>query len=194
MSPDSYNTKLNVVNVLVTLIIVVLPAIDWILFNHRKIELFSILFLAPVILLAISCFILSWGFKKMINVMDSKTKDVVIDKALVFWHILAFILVVIATYLQSMFLIQIKYPHKYAITTYCLQAINFACSTILAAIVNNIFTRYLKTLPNAPNDANLSSDNNSSITQSYVNTDGNSLVVESSRHFSQESIKLLVED
>ena len=144
MSPDIFNTKLNVVNVMVTLIIFVLPAVDWILFNQRKIQLFTILFYAPVVLLAISCFILSWGFKKMISVMDSKTKDLAIDKALVTWHIIAFILVLIGVFLQSIFLIQIKYPHQYAISTYCLQATNLACSTILAVIVNNIFTRYLK--------------------------------------------------
>jgi len=41
----------------------------------------------------------------------------------------------------------VHYPHSYEITSICLLVILLACSTILAAIVNTIFTKFLQSQP-----------------------------------------------
>jgi len=125
--------------------------------------------------------------------MDLKTKDVVIDKALVTWHIIAYFFVALAFFFQLYF-----FPENlssYAISTYCLQAINLVCSTILAAIVNKILTIYLRTSPNNSSFISDAHSSHSSLTQSYVKTDVRlgSLILVSSRS-SEENIELLVED
>jgi len=71
MDPEKHNKSLKIVNIVVTLITVGLPAIDWVLYNNKKIKAFTGVILATNISLIISCFILIWGFKKLINVMKA---------------------------------------------------------------------------------------------------------------------------
>jgi len=70
------------------------------------------------------------------------TDDVLVDKAFIFWHIIAYFFIVIANVVQAF--LYFKYPITYEISSYCLLVINLACSTILAAIVNTIFSKYLQ--------------------------------------------------
>jgi len=74
-----------------------------------------------------------------------QTKDVPIDKVLVFWHIVAYFFVVAALICQSFFL-NTK-TQGYEISTYVLLGITLVCSSILAAIVNNILTKFLQSQP-----------------------------------------------
>ena len=124
-----------------------LPAFDWALFNNRKIKMFTIVDLAESLPFLFSCFILVWGFKRLIRNMQSTKKDFLVDKAIIIWHIIAYFFVVIATLIQEY--VYFKYPKSYEISTYCLLVIVLACSTILAVIVNTILTRYLQTKPSS---------------------------------------------
>jgi hypothetical protein len=142
-SPDTYNTRLKIFNVVVTLITVLMPAIDWVLFNNRKMRSYTIVGLSENISLVISCCILVWGFKRLIKVMKLTTVDTLVDKTIITWHIIAYFFVVVANLVQ--YFVYFKYPKFYAISTYCLLAINLVCSTILAVIVNTIVTKHLKT-------------------------------------------------
>ena len=161
MSPDTYNKSLRIIYIVVTLITVGMPAIDWVLFNNRKMRAFSLVWLAENISLAISCFILTWGFKRLIKIMS--TDDVLVDKAFIFWHIIAYFFIVIANVVQAF--LYFKYPITYEISSYCLLVINLACSTILAAIVNTIFSKYLQPQTSS-DDSSLKSVLTSSVQES----------------------------
>jgi hypothetical protein len=73
-----------------------MPAIDWVLFNNRKMRSYTIVGLSENISLVISCCILVWGFKRLIKVMKLTTVDALVDKAIITWHIIAYFFVVVA--------------------------------------------------------------------------------------------------
>lgn len=140
MSPNTYDTRLQAVNIVVTLTNVILAAIDWIAFNHRKKRLFWGFMYAGMLPLFFSGLILIWGLQKLNKTMKSAT--FLIDKGVITWHIIAYFSVVIAVILQSFF--QWSYPASYEYTTYCVQVIGLVCSTILAVILNTIITKYIQ--------------------------------------------------
>jgi hypothetical protein len=85
-----------------------------------------------------SCVILVLGFKKLITVIQSN--DHLVNKAMIIWHITAYIFIVISKFCRF-FLATLK---KYSISTYCVLAINLACTVILAVIVNEICSKALQ--------------------------------------------------
>lgn len=136
MSPDTYNCRLNTANIFVSLINVLLPAIDWILYNHKKYEAFLFDYETENICLVFSCVILVWGFKKLISLVRSDQH--LVNKGMIIWHIIAYFFIVIATFCSGFFN---KTPKQYEISECCLAAINLACNVILALIVNQICTK-----------------------------------------------------
>ena len=71
MSPDTYNCRLNAVNIVVALINVLLPAINWILVSHEFFIAGFYVIESQNGCLAFSCVILVLGFKKLASVMQS---------------------------------------------------------------------------------------------------------------------------
>ncbi len=71
MSPDTYNCRLNAVNIVVALINVLLPAIDWILVSHEFLIAGFYVIESQNGCLVLSCVILVLGFKKLASVMQS---------------------------------------------------------------------------------------------------------------------------
>ena len=68
MSPDIYNCRLNTINIVVSLITVLIPAIDWVLFSYPKLNrTYLIVGLLGNVWLAISCIFLVWGFQRLIK-------------------------------------------------------------------------------------------------------------------------------
>ena len=67
MSPDIYNCRFNAVNIVVSLITVLIHAIDWVLYDNKLVRAFVILGLSENLCLAFSCAILVWGFQRLIK-------------------------------------------------------------------------------------------------------------------------------
>ena len=133
MNPDTYNCGLNAVNIVVSLINVLIPAIDWVLVNHP--ELYKAYVIDAIIengCLAVSCAILVWGFQKLIKTVQSGN-DHFVNKAMISWHICAYVFIILV---NIVCLFTVHNAYSYEVTTYCDLAIYLVCSVILALIVN----------------------------------------------------------
>ena len=75
-----------------SLFTILVPAIDWVLYNKKEAKLFTIVMIADNLSLVISCIILIWGFMRLIKVVT----DVFVDKTIIVWHIIAYFFVVVA--------------------------------------------------------------------------------------------------
>ncbi len=60
---------------------------------------------------------------------------------MIIWHIIAYFFIVTAIFVEDFFLAD---PKQYEITTCCVIVIFFACTVILALIVNEICTKALQ--------------------------------------------------
>lgn len=70
-SPDIYNCRLNTVNIVVSLITVLIPAIDWVLANYPEFyKAYFIMAVSSNWCLAFSCAILVWGFLRLIKTVQ----------------------------------------------------------------------------------------------------------------------------
>jgi hypothetical protein len=69
-----------------------------------------------------------------------KADQHIVNKAIIFWHIIAYFFIVTAIFVQGFFL---NTPNKYEISTCCVLAINLPCTVILALIVNEICSKAL---------------------------------------------------
>ena len=82
--------------------------------------------------------ILLLGFKKLNAVMPPD--QVIVNNAMIIWHIIAYFLIMVANFLAFFFLGTKK---KEEISSICVLVINLACTVILAVIVNEIVKKYL---------------------------------------------------
>jgi hypothetical protein len=140
MSPDIYNCRLNAVNIMVSLITFLIPAINWVLYNHKLVRAYVILGLSENLCLAFSCAILVWGFQRLIKILQSGN-DHLVKKSMISWHIVAYFLILIANIVENFTL---KNYYQYEVSVCFNLAIGFVCSFILAIIANQIVTKYLE--------------------------------------------------
>ena len=139
MSPDTYNCRLNTFNIVVALINVLLPAIDWVLVSYEFEKAGLYVIQSQNGCLVLSCVILVLGFKKLASVMQSDKN--LVNKGMIIWHIIAYFFNVTAIFVEGFFLAN---PKQYEITTCCILVTNLACTVILALIVNEICTKALQ--------------------------------------------------
>jgi len=99
MSPDIYNKKLNIVNILVSVITILVPAVDWVLaYFPQHVRSYAIVGMSENLCLVLSCIILVWGLKRIVRIVES-TNDHVVKKSVIFWHIVAYFFIVIVNVL-----------------------------------------------------------------------------------------------
>jgi len=67
MSQETYEKRLNTINIVVSAIIVLIPTIDWILAGKN--EVYVILAYAENLPLVLSCVILVLGFKRVFRIV-----------------------------------------------------------------------------------------------------------------------------
>lgn len=138
MSQETYEKRLNTINIVVSAIIVLIPTIDWILAGKN--EVYVILAYAENLPLVLSCVILVLGFKRVFRIVASPT-DHIVNRQIIVLHIIAYFFIVTANIAVNFFYYSWK---SYAIATYCLLAVNLICNLILAQIVNTICTKYIQ--------------------------------------------------
>jgi hypothetical protein len=124
----------------VSLITVLIPAIDWVLYNQNLWRAFVIEELSENACLAVSCVILVWGFQRLIKSVQSG-KDHLVNKSMIGLHITAYFFIFIANIVSNFFLAT---PYSYEVSECCVLVISLVCSVILALIVNQIVTKYLQ--------------------------------------------------
>ena len=108
MSPNIYNCRLNTINIVVSLIIVLIPAIDWVLYSYQQFwRAFVIVGLSENGCLAISCVFLVWGFQRLIKTVQS-VNDHIVNTSMIVWHIVAYFFIVIANTAQFFLLKTLK--------------------------------------------------------------------------------------
>jgi hypothetical protein len=116
MNPDTYNCRLNAANIVVSLISVLIPAIDWVLYNHPELyKAFVIVAISENGCLAVSCAILVWGFQKLIKTVQSGNNHFV-NKAMISWHIAAYFFII---FFNVVAIFTWHTPSSYVVTTYC---------------------------------------------------------------------------
>lgn len=102
MSRDTYNCQLNTANIIVSLINVLMPAISWVVWLYPKLWIaYLIVAESGNLCLVLSCVILVLGFKKLISVVTSDQH--LVDKQMIIWHIIAYILIVFAFFVEGFF-------------------------------------------------------------------------------------------
>jgi len=102
MSRDTYNCQLNTANIIVSLINVLMPAISWVVWLYPKLRIaYLIVAESGNLCLVLSCVILVLGFKKLISVVTSDQH--LVDKQMIIWHIIAYILIVFAFFVEGFF-------------------------------------------------------------------------------------------
>ena len=139
MSPDTYKCRLNAVNIVVSLINVLVPAIDLVLLGINY-KAYVIVFELSNVSLVLSCAILTWGFHKLIKTVESGS-DHIVNKGTIFWHIVAYFFILAANIVTIFFTAT---TYKYEISSCCSLVICLVCSIILALIVNQILSKHLK--------------------------------------------------
>jgi hypothetical protein len=92
---ETHNCKLNTVNILVCLFIVVIPAISWICFHDQEIPKNEIVFEAvifgvTIFSLVLSCIALVWSICKLARLVSSK-RGVMVNKKVVIMHIVCYL-------------------------------------------------------------------------------------------------------
>ena len=132
MSPDIYNCRLNSLNIVISLINILFAAIDWVIGKDND-KAYVTVEQLDNLCLVLSCFILVWGFKKLISVVPSDQH--LVNKGMIIWHIIAYFFIVTAIVVQGFFL-GTGSPEKFEIITCFVQVINLACTVILALIVD----------------------------------------------------------
>jgi len=136
MPQNTYDCRLSAVNIVLTLIIVLIPSICWVLSYypeyHKPTDLTNRV--APIICLAFSCGILIWGFQKLVKSVEY-AKDHIVKKTMIGWHILAYLLIIVADIVADVF-INRKSFLQYEVIIYFVLVINLACMIILALIIN----------------------------------------------------------
>jgi len=133
---NTYDTKLNALNIVVTFIIILIPVICWVLYYCSKSDRIYLLILdvSDPFLLALSCGVLIWGFHKMVKAVDAK--DHIVNKSLIGWHILAYLLIIIALIAERFTLTKTDVGIvEYKATILVVLVINLASSIILALII-----------------------------------------------------------
>jgi hypothetical protein len=103
MSRDTYNGRLFTANMIVSLINVLMPAISWVLWCYYPRFWIAYLIVGESgnLCLVLSCVILVLGFKKLISVVTSDQH--LVDKQMIIWHIIAYILIVFAFFVEGFF-------------------------------------------------------------------------------------------
>ncbi len=99
---DYYNCRLGAANVVACLINVLMPVLELVLHNHKD-NLWSayVIFRQKENLcLAASCFMLVWGFQRLIKIVRS-SKDNFVKKAMIGWHIAAYFFIFTAKIVQN---------------------------------------------------------------------------------------------
>ena len=100
MSRDIYNCRMNTANIVVSLINVLMPAISWVLWCYPKLWIaYIIVEESGNLCLVLSCVILVLGFKKLISVVTSDQH--LINKQMIIWHMIAYILIVFAFFVEG---------------------------------------------------------------------------------------------
>jgi len=138
LNPDTYNCRLNAVNIVVSIINVLLPAIEWGLLNHPELYKSYVIFgISENGCLAVSCAILVWGFQRLIKTVQSGN-DHFVNKPMISWHIAAYVFII---FFNVVAIFMTSTPASYEVSTYCELAIYLVCSVILAMIVNEICSK-----------------------------------------------------
>ena len=75
MPQDTYKKRLNTINIVVSAIIVLIPALGWILAGKNLV--YTVLAYAENLPLLISCVILVLGFKRVFRIVASPTDHIV---------------------------------------------------------------------------------------------------------------------
>ncbi len=85
---------------MVSFITVLIPAIDWVLYNPKLYKAYVIVGLSENACLAFSCAILVWGFQRLIKSVQSGN-DHLVNKSIIGWHIIAYFFILTANIVEN---------------------------------------------------------------------------------------------
>jgi len=140
ISPNAYNFRFNALNIVVSLINVMMPAMQWVLYDLQLNRAYVIFGAATTGCMVVSCAFLVWGFIRLIKSIQSRNRHP-INKAMIFWHIVAYFFIMIAYIVQNFTTNTIL---EYEVSTIIVLVIEFVCSVIMALIVNEIISKSKK--------------------------------------------------
>jgi len=137
-SPDIYNRRLNIVNFVGCLITTVCASLILTVPDLTNYE--DIFEQICTSCLFVYLIFLVWGFYRLIKLLNNKT-DHPVSKSMIFWHIIAYALIITARGFQNF---RDLPQFKDEIYNCCVIVVSFFCTEILALIVNQIVSKDLE--------------------------------------------------
>jgi len=141
MPEDTYNCRINTVNIVVCVFNVVVPGIYWVFYALEEYKAGGIAYDIEQSSLAMSCIILIWGICRMLRFFGSANR-MLPNKVIILMHIVAYLFLIIVDIIQNVIAVNQNYGYKaYEISTICNLVIYFVCTLIFGLIVNTIVTK-----------------------------------------------------
>jgi len=153
---DTYDCRLNTLNIVVCVFNVVVPAISWIYYAHEELKLgdmFNQFLQASLIL---SCILLAWAMRRMMRFFGA-VDHMLPNKVIMGLHIVAYVLLVAVNFAQFVTWNYVS-PEAFEVTTVVTLVVYFFCTLIWGFIINTIVTKIetaTKKLESESSDATL---------------------------------------
>jgi len=96
MPEDTYNRRLNIANTIVFICNVAVPAIAWIYDIKEEYKVSDVAFDLEQLSLILSCLVMAWGIRRLVKLVQFDS-DLLAKKTMIIWHILAYLLIIVAS-------------------------------------------------------------------------------------------------
>jgi hypothetical protein len=131
---DIHNRRLNTVNVIVCLINVAIPAINWVFIMKKEYKAATITYDIEQLSLVASCIVLVWAICRLVRLAKSLSEKMA-NKVMIIMHIVAYLSIIISN-ANSYVTFSKSTLRAYEISTICNLAVYSVCTVIFGVIVN----------------------------------------------------------
>jgi len=139
MPEDTYNCRINAVNIVVCLFNIVVPLIYWVFYSLEEYKAGGIAYGIEQSSLVMSCVVLIWGICKLLRLFGSANR-MLPNKVIIIMHIVAYLFIIIVDITLNVTAVNFRLKAK-EISTICNLVIYFVCTLIFGLIVNTIVTK-----------------------------------------------------
>jgi len=102
MPENTYNRRLNMVNILMCICNVLSPALVWVFYGQEELRAGNIQYDIEQAFLAMSCFVLCFGLFRIVKFVGS-LKNMMINKITIIMHIVSYLFLIVVNLVESIF-------------------------------------------------------------------------------------------
>jgi hypothetical protein len=96
---ETYNSRLNAINIVVCLLNVTIPTICWVSNMREKYKVTNLAFYVDQLLLVPSCIALIWGILRMARLLGDSS-NMLVNKVMIVSHTVAYLSIIVANIVE----------------------------------------------------------------------------------------------